>query len=523
MKSGFLKSVMPFLVSINICYTGSSQSVRLDKDFDGDGIMIHQLGEHYDVAKALAIQTDGKILVAGYTETGSGHDGVVIRYHSDGSPDNTFYETGTLIIDIGGGSNFFEAIALQEDGKIIAAGRAYYGLQTDIVMVRINSDGTPDHTFGDCGIVRTNIHSSDYAHSISVLEDGKIILGGITSTTATGVDVVILRYNSDGTLDPTFSSDGKVITCIGESDDWCQELIIQPDGKLVAAGLYENSESNDDFALIRYHMDGTLDHSFGMDGIVTTPIGEAHDRCYAAAIQPDGKIILAGESYDDDRRNIAVVRYNPDGSLDHSFSVDGKITTAVGEYSSGAMSVKLQADGKIILTGWVHNGADRDYVLVRYNSDGTLDHSFDEDGKFILSIGDGDEISFAMVLQADHKIVVAGTAEMGSHNDIALIRLLNELNLGTIGFSSVSKDILVYPNPAGDLAVIEYSLDRKELISMDLFDVHGKLLQTFLSKEPKLPGSCQEFLDFDPSIVQGSYILVISNEVGKQAILIDKK
>jgi uncharacterized delta-60 repeat protein len=520
MKPIILKFVIPVLIFIiSPCY---SQSVQLDRDFDGDGIVINQLGDRDDEAKALAIQADGKILVAGYTETDMGHDGVVIRYNTDGSLDNTFNGTGILIIDIGGGSNFFEAIALQEDGKIIAAGRAYYTLQTDIVMIRLNSDGTLDNTFGDAGIVHTNLHADDYAYSVLVLEDGKIIVGGISSTAASGQDVAILRYNSDGTLDPTFSSDGKVVTCIGESDDRCRTLLIQPDGKIVAAGFYDNSDANDDFALVRYNTDGTLDHSFGEDGIITTPIGESHDQCYSAVLQPDGKIVLAGNSNDGSGANIAVVRYDSDGTLDASFSVDGKVTTAIGEYSSGANSVQLQPDGKIIVAGWTYNGTDRDYVLVRYNSDGTLDHSFDEDGKFILPIGDGDDSGNAMVLQADHRIVVAGFTEMGSDLDLSLIRLLNELNLGTIDFSSVGNDILVYPNPVSDYATIEFNLALDEIISMVLYDMQGKLIQTFIDKGRKPAGKHEESLSFDSSVPPGMYSLVISNDIGKQSILIIK-
>jgi uncharacterized delta-60 repeat protein len=184
---------------------------------------------------------------------------------------------------------------------------------------------------------------------------------------------------------PTFAGgDGMTTTDFGTSDDTANSMTLQADGKILLAGYSVNSRGNYDFALVRYNSNGSLDTSFSDDGKLTTPIGTASDGANSMTLQADGKILLAGYSGGD----FALVRYNSDGSLDTSFSGDGMLTTAVGSSSSAANSVTLQADGKILLAGYSYNsGSSNDFALVRYNSDGSLDSSFSGDGKLTTAIG----------------------------------------------------------------------------------------------------------------------------------------
>ena len=182
-------------------------------------------------------------------------------------------------------------------------------------------------------------------------------------------------WAADGDLDTTFSGDGKVTTAIGSGTDTAWSVVLQSDGKIVAAG-YSYNGSNDDFAVVRYNTNGSLDTTFDTDGIVTTAVGLGDDTAYSVVLQSDGKIVAAG-SLDNGNYDFAVVRYNIDGSLDTTFDTDGKVTTAVGLGDDEAYSVVLQSDGKIVVAGDSYNGTNYDFAVVRYNvvksnTDGSL-------------------------------------------------------------------------------------------------------------------------------------------------------
>ena len=228
---------------------------------------------------------------------------------------------------------------------------------------------------------------------------------------------------ADGDLDTTFDSDGKVTTAIGSGTDRAFSVAIQSDGKIVVAGL-SNNGSNDDFALVRYNTDGTLDTNFDSDGKVTTAIGSGNEQALSVAIQSDGKIVAAGRSSNGSNDDFALVRYNTDGTLDTTFDSDGKVTTAIGSGTETAYSVAIQSDGKIVAAGFSFNGSNNDVALVRYNTDGTLDTNFDSDGKVTTDIGSYNDYARSVAIQSDGKIVVAGFSNNGSNDDFALVRYL---------------------------------------------------------------------------------------------------
>jgi uncharacterized delta-60 repeat protein len=243
----------------------------------------------------------------------------------------------------------------------------------------------------------------------------------------------------EGDLDTSFSGDGTVITDFG-GPARAFALAIQLDGKLVAAG--ESAEG--DFALARYNPNGTLDTTFSGDGKVTTDFSDTKDAVFALAIQPDGKIVVAGIVESLDGRDFALARYNPNGTLDSSFSGDGKVTTDFSDNDSEvASTLALQADGKIVMAGSTSPFGDgRDFALARYNPNGTLDSSFSGDGKLTTGFGTNDRgRAHALVLQpTDGRIVVAGEASVGSAENFALARyhaiVCNGLNVTHIGTTS---------------------------------------------------------------------------------------
>ena len=380
-----------------------SQSGALDSAFDGDGKVITDLTGNVDYGNGGALQADGKIVVVG-TILDSVTDFALARYNADGSLDTAFGSGGKVTTTIGNGDGEAHAVAVQGDGRIVVVGYS----QGDFALARYNTNGSLDTTFdvvGMDGKVVTPIGGGeDVATSVVLQTDGKIVVAGYAGPNA---DFALARYNTNGTLDLTFDGDGKVITPIGSAGDIANGVALQSDGKIVVAGQSWNG-SDYDFAVVRYTTLGAPDSTFGGgDGIATTSFGST-DEAFAVAVQPDGKIVLAG--WTNSSGTIALARYNTNGTLDTAFDGDGKVTTDLGTSFAKGYAIALQPDGKIVVSGESFNGVNSDFALVRYNANGSLDTTFDGDGSLAVSLSTGDDWGNGVIVQADGDIVVAGTA-----------------------------------------------------------------------------------------------------------------
>jgi uncharacterized delta-60 repeat protein len=385
----------------------SAAAGDLDLTFGIGGRVITHLG-FGDRASALAVQPDGKIIAAGVSASRGiyyAEDFALVRYQANGTLDSSFGLGGEVITDFFGDQDHINAVALQPDGKIVAAGRArrgniYFGL------ARYNKDGGLDSTFGSGGKVATGFFGfGDDAHALAILADGKILVAGAIFTGPEEVDFGLARYNSDGSLDATFGSGGKVTTDFGNYDI-ITAIAVQPDGKILAGGNTTNRDTDTDFALVRYNKDGSLDSSFGSDGNVVTDFAGDVDFVAALALQSDGKIVLAGDVATSSKEDagFGLARYNADGSLDSSFGSGGRVVTE-GNLMA-AYAVVIQPNGKIIAAGLAKGG---DFGLARYNSNGGLDSGFGISGVITTDFSSsGGERAFAMSLQPDGKIVAAG-------------------------------------------------------------------------------------------------------------------
>ncbi len=272
----------------------------------------------------------------------------------DGTLDTSFGSGGKVTTDLGGIQDAAFALAIQADGKLVAAGVSDVGGSSDFALARYNTDGTPDPSFGSAGKVITDFSgsgSTDQAVALAIQSDGKIVAAGITDILCCNTEnFALARYNPDGTLDATFGSAGKVITDFSgsDSDDYAYALAIQSDAKVLAGG-FSNANRFYDFALARYNPDGALDTSFGSSGKVLTDFVNEQDVIYSLAIQSDGEIVAGGYSFGD----FALARYDPDGTLDRSFGSGGKVTTDFSGSGSFeiAFAIAIQSDGKIVATG----------------------------------------------------------------------------------------------------------------------------------------------------------------------------
>jgi uncharacterized delta-60 repeat protein len=238
----------------------------------------------------------------------AGGDFALARYHPDGTLDPTFGSGGVVTTDFAGSVDRVEGLAVQPDGKLVAAGQAFSGAGLDFALARYNSDGTVDASFGSGGKVTTDLAGGDDAgfFSVAVLAGGKLLALG-SGATGTGQDFTLVRYNPNGTLDPTFGSNGKVTADFAGGDDIGISLVVQPTGKLVAGG-YAFIGAVRDFALARFKPNGLLDATFGMRGKVTTDFG-GDDGATTLASQPDGKLVAGGFAAGPGGYDFALARY----------------------------------------------------------------------------------------------------------------------------------------------------------------------------------------------------------------------
>jgi uncharacterized delta-60 repeat protein len=283
----------------------------------------------------------------------------------------------------------------------------------------------------------------DIGLDVKVQSDGKILVVGFTTINGT-YDIALVRYNTDGSLDTSFDTDGIVTTRIGHSNDTGDSVTVQADGKILVAGYTWNG-SNYDFALVRYNTDGSLDTSFDTDGIVTTDLIGSNDQGYKVTVQSDGKILLRGYTDKSGNTEVLEVQYNTDGSLDTSFGNNGILITAPTGNDFGN-TVTYQTDGKILVVGNTWNGSNTDIVLVRYNSDGTtFDTSFGNNGEVSPAINSGigiNEFTFLTVTLTDITAPLSQTYNIGELIGFNSLNFNYDIVNGTILQSLDSIDVL---------------------------------------------------------------------------------
>jgi uncharacterized delta-60 repeat protein len=377
----------------------------------------------------VALQADGKIILASTTPGTNGYsDFAVLRLNPNGTTDTSFGSGGKAAISF---SDLYNesaaAVAVQPDGKIIVAGAAQPPGSSgyDFAVARLNSDGSLDTTFGSGGKISFPVGvANDFISDMILQPDGKIILVG-NGFTQPNSDAVIVRLNSNGTLDTTFNGSGKLITPIGAgaASDFFSAVALQADGKIIAVGT-----DGEDFAVLRFNPNGTFDTTFDVDGKVTTPIGTQRDQALGIAIQSDGKIIAGGSANSGEGDESALVRYNTNGSLDTTFGGGGKVKIDILPFRSDSFkSIILQSDGKITAVGTSGSfPLSSSFALVRFNSDGSLDTSFGTGGKVITNVASEASSVTRAVLQPDGKIVAVGEGSVNQTFGFAVARYLTD-------------------------------------------------------------------------------------------------
>lgn len=381
---------------------------ELDRTFGNGGKVVTNISRGNDGASDVAIQANGKIVAVGRASTRNYYGKfAVARYRTNGHLDPAFGGDGLVTTNFATRQDAASAVAIQDDGRIVVAGSG--SLTTSdgyVALARYNADGTLDGSFGDAGVVRANpTTGDDVAGDVAIQADGQIVVAG---TIGAG-KFAVLRFDPDGGPDATFSGNGVVMTDIAPGYDSASAVSIDAGGNIVVAG----TSGDGSFAAVRYTSDGTPDATFDGDGVVTTDLTAGYDSANGLAIDADGNVLLAGEAgfCCEYTGSFGLVRYETDGTLDPTFGGgDGIVVTNFTRTDDSARDVAIQANGKIVAVGTEgFNGAHSRFALARYTSDGALDPTFGGSGRVVTAFSKGFDSAGSVAIQADGKIVAAGT------------------------------------------------------------------------------------------------------------------
>ena len=349
----------------------------------------------------------------------------------DGDLDTTFGTGGRVVTDFDGGTysvSLTFGVEAQTDNKLLVTG--WVGALSDAAdasALRLLPNGNLDTSWGSSGRVETGFGTgtADEIFASLLQPDGKLILGGFTAAALGGLapqDLLLLRLNTNGALDSTFGTGGRVKTDLGSTTDWVVALARQSDGKILTGSLYGPLNGPWDFAVARYQANGILDTSFGTGGkVVTDFVG--NDRVAGLTVQPDGKILAVGISGPEgltSASSLVMARYNANGSLDTSFGTAGKVSTKLGLQGAGGIRIALLSGGKFLVGGGgLGPSGTPDFMLARFNANGSVDTTYASGGKVLTDFGGKQEYLNEMLVQADGKIVLTGevnTTTVGSHD-----------------------------------------------------------------------------------------------------------
>ena len=422
--TGYINMTYNYFAVVQLNADGSP-----DNSFSGDGIQtVYFTG--WDESFAVTIDNNDKIVAGGYGI----NQWLVTRLNADGSLDLSMNGNGRSNIQIGDNTRLY-SLAIQPDGKILAGGEATFGMMR-YAAARFNANGSLDYTFGNGAYIAEYKPSSGTSYTASAVQpDGKLLTVGNTLSEGEISNVCIARYNTNGTLDNSFSNDGKLLFRFGTGSSNATTMMVQPDGKILIGGSYYTNREVDtykdiDFAVARLNADGIFDYSFSGDGIVTTDMG-GMDFMGSMYLQPDGKIICGGSAVigppqSSTNTDFAIVRYNANGSIDNSFANDGIVLSQLSLTDEYINEILLQPDGKIIAAGILASSSDLmevDFAVARYNANGTPDLSFNGTGMRTISIGKSD-ICNAAGLDANGAILLAGQTLVGSGAQLTMVRFL---------------------------------------------------------------------------------------------------
>lgn len=437
----------------------------LDTTFDTDGIVTTEFEYSTDELKKIFVLPNDKIIAVGtsrYRQPNNAYFSNIVlsRYNSNGSLDASFGDLGKVYSVFGENVYAIMNAFVQTDGKILV--NAYYSVfpsyDNFYELIRYNSDGSLDTTFGTNGKITTSPGMFYLMNPV----DGKLLFDGGNYLPSGDFEHIIKRYTNNGSIDTTFGTGGSITNTINSPYDL--KFALQPDGKVLVSGT-SYSNSNSQFFTKRLNVNGSLDATFGINGEITTPI---QGYVLSNFVQSDGKIVVVGMS-----GGLSSLRYNANGSIDTTYGSNGIALSTFDNYNQ-INSIVLQPDDKILVALGLYNPYQNpsDFKVKRINADGTIDTDFGGDNGITTSFYNGYNEAFSIGLQSNNKIIVAGTTYDGINNNFALTRLNNTI-LNIEDISENQTDLVIYPNPVKDLLNIKLNGE----ISMTDYTIYNLLGQ----------------------------------------------
>lgn len=503
------------LLSAFICFYGiaGAQDGVLDPDFGHGGIVVTDFGA-YENFQGMAIQPDGKIIACGViADTVKGSRAMVLRFLENGQLDPGFGLQGKAEVIAGNEATNPFAIALQSDGKILIAGTAADSTPDgsgDIFLARLKADGPIDTDFGNSGIIRLyNYGHFELAYAMAVQPSGKIIITGVQEEQQTS-HLVVFRFLPDGSPDPSFAVNGRF--------SWLENslgigLCVGQDGKFLVLGQkFEYEKTN----MIAFNEDGSLNNHFGDHGVQTLDLipDNSWERAYSCLYEKDGAILLGGFL-----GGFGVARILPDGSPDPNFGEGGLARANFPDnryfLSNGACGLK-QSDGKILVPGFLQDGIDNNFAVLRFDSKGRIDEGFGDKGWVVTDVTDAADDCFAAAIQSDQKLVLCGYSWGPVQNDALLVRYLMHPDPVAPTPGEIPPPRIL-PNPNSGKFKLEYTLSAASSVSLDLYDVAGKWLGNLLTENEAPAGLNTKPFDLTEK-PDGVYLLKLKKE-GKSNLL----
>ncbi len=510
------------------CQTELDTSFNGDGYVTDDFSSPEDVTQPHDIGISIKVQTDGKYLVGGnaggslsfafvrYNPDGSQDtsfgDGGKVRFEFDGSSS----------------SAFLSAMEILPGGKIIAAGSVVTSTTAniDFGIVRFNPDGSVDSSFGDNGTVITDFFGGEDSIStgaMAIQNDGKIVVAGAATNSSGLYDFAITRYMPDGNLDTSFGDGGKVIMSFQTAGAIARTVSILDDGKIIIAGITSDF-SQTQVAMAKLNDDGSLDTSFGVNGKATISNIVGLINIGTLDFQSDGKMILGGQSIEAAFFQL-LLRVNADGTLDTTFGSGGIHTHDSPGANGNIRKIRIDDNDNIIAIGVEDAGM----YITRRLPNGDFDTSFNATGFAIINPGTGltnsTELGHDLIILNENSYLTTGGDYVNATNftDFVTMRIIPDASLGVVDLSVISDQLLVYPNPVEDLVTLEFTLlsDEKNL-NLDIFDLGGRHIKSIFRNKHTVTGNHKMTISLG-DMSSGNYIITLSNNQSKRSLKIIKE
>ena len=509
-----------------IGFTVYSQNVEAqlpgdpDLTFGTGGFNIRDAGAGNAFGRDVAIQQDGKIIVACIVSNGTDNDFALVRYTTDGKIDTTFGNGGIVTYDFASSTEITEAVAIDHANRIIVAGSVDTGDGFAFAAVRFTPEGAVDATFGVLGFVLVKSWTTGFCNSIMVQEDHKILLSGYAFNPVSGTnEFVVVRFLETGQKDSSFGQQGIVMTHVGVGAGVANAMTLQQDGKIILAGQALNSATLAwDICLARYETNGLLDETWGTEGIAFKSFPNKNFTINALAIDLNKNIVVAGYLGTAPSNNLyAVARFDKEGTPDASFGTDGLVTNTFGAENNQINDLEIQPDGFMIISGSSLSGNSDRFAIARLDQTGQPDPMFGQLGVVITPLGQNDGIK-STALQSDGKLIVTGESFNGNRFQLVVGRYETTSTTSIQDHKEELQNINVFPNPAQSYFELMFTPSVSDRLRVTLMDLQGNIVAKF----PDLEVSAGQMewipLQIDGDIPSGVYFLSLSGKTTKHTL-----